>query len=138
MSSSEDVAGGGSDGTFPNVPSDTPTSYIEPTAPSIEDFNGSLVAATVTTVTFVDAHVGVRITNVSGSAPIVYTVDGSTPAEGTSPELAGVAGEKVDLPFDSTILAVVKLLSTGTPTYSVEGLDELELHEDEETQGTNL
>jgi hypothetical protein len=137
MSSSQDQPQGGSAGTFPGVPNETPSSYINPLpAPTIEEFNGTLVGATVDTITFVNAHVGVRITSISGSAVIQYTVDGSTPAAGTSPELAAVAGSSVIVPFDDTELAVVKLLSAGTPTVAVEGLDELEMHLAEEDPGT--
>lgn len=122
--------------TYPLIPSDTPSSYVNPNPmPTIEEFNGTLVAATVDTITFTLPHVGVKITNVSGAAVINYTVDGSTPVAGTSPEIAAIAGEAVIIPFDSTELAVVKLLSAGTPTIAVEGLDELELHEDEVTDG---
>jgi hypothetical protein len=123
--------------TYPFIPSDTPSAYVNPDpAPTIEEFNGTLVAATVDTITFTNSHVGVRITNISGAAAINYTVDGSTPVAGTSPEIAAVAGESVVVPFDGEDLAVVKLLSTGTPTIAVEGLDELELHEDEATDGS--
>ena len=123
--------------TYPFIPSDTPSSYINPDpAPTIEEFNGTLVAATVDTITFTKVHAGVRITNISGAAVIQYTVDGSTPAAGTSPELAAVAGESVVVPFDNEDLVVVNLLSPGVPTIAVEGLDELELHEDEVTGGS--
>jgi hypothetical protein len=120
--------------TFPFIPSDTPSAYVNPDpTPTIEEFNGTLVANTVDTITFVNSHAGVKITSISGSAVIQYTVDGSTPAAGTSPELAAIAGASAIIPFDGEDLAVVKLLSTGTPTIAVEGLDELELHEDEAT-----
>ena len=134
MSSSQDSPQG-------IVPSDTPSSYAIPDQPpTVEVFDGALVAATVSTITFTKPHVAVRITNVSGSTAINYTVDGSTPVATTAPALAAVAGATVLVPFDSTDLVVVKLLSTSTPTYSVVGLDELELHEDEADvgQGQNL
>lgn len=133
--SSQDSPQGGSAGTFPGVPSDTPSSYIEPTAPTIEAFDGVLVASTVTTITFANPHVGAKIVNVSGSSPIFYTVDGSTPAVGTSAEIAGAVGADNIVSFDAEILAVVKLISAATPTYSVEGLDELELLQDDQTDG---
>ena len=122
--------------SFPTIPSDTPSSYVnEPTVPTIEAFDGVLVASTVSTITFVNPHVGVKIVNVSGSSPIFYTVDGSTPSVTTSAEIAAVAGAVVIVPFDNELLAVVKLISAATPTYSVEGLDELELESDEQTDG---
>lgn len=139
MSSSQDSAQGGTAGTFPGVPNDTPSSYVnEPAVPTIEAFDGVLVASTVTTLTFVNAHVGVKIENVSGSSPIFYTVDGSTPAVGTSAELAAVAGTTADIDFGNELLAVVKLISAATPTYSVVGLDEEEMHEDEITDDKSV
>jgi hypothetical protein len=125
--------------SFPTIPSDTPSSYTEePVIPTIEAFDGVLVASTVTTLTFVNNHVGVKIENVSGSSPIFYTVDGSTPAVGTSAELAAVAGTSAVIPFDNDDIPVVKLISAATPTYSVVGLDELELHEDEITDDKSV
>jgi len=120
--------------TYPVIPSDTPSSYINPDpTPTIEEFNGTLVANTVDVLTFTLNHVGVKITNISGAAVINYTVDGSTPAAGTSPELAAIAGASVIVSFDSEDLPVVKLLSTGVPTIAVQGLDELELLQDDQT-----
>lgn len=96
---------------------------------SIEAADGTLVAATVSTVTATGTHIGVEIMNVSGSAAIGYTIDGTAPTSTTSPEIPAVAGSKVRIPFGSNVTAaVVKLLSAGTPTYSVEFLDELELN----------
>jgi hypothetical protein len=130
MSSSQDSPQG-------IVPGDTPSSYANPDpTPTVESFGGTLVAATITTITFTKPHVGVRITNVSGSSAINYTVDGSAPVATTAPVLPAVAGSTVLIPFDETELVVVKLLSAATPTYSVDGLDELQLHEDETDQGT--
>jgi hypothetical protein len=121
------------------IPSDTPTSYYVPNAaPSVEAFGGALVAATVSTVTFTKVHAGISITNVGGSAAINYTLDGSTPAAGTAPVLDAVVGAHVIIPFDAEDLVVVKLLSTGTPTYNVVGLDVLELQEDALTPDTTL
>jgi hypothetical protein len=102
----------------------------------VETFDGTLVAATVATVTFTKVHVAVRITNVSGASAINYTVDGSTPTATTSPVLPAVAGSTVLVPFDYEDMAVVKLLSAGTPTYSVDGLDELEYQGDQTDQGS--
>jgi hypothetical protein len=103
---------------------------------TVESFDGTLVGAAISTITFVKPHVAVRITNVSGSSAINYTVDGSAPTATTAPVLPAVAGAQVLIPFDETELVVVKLLSASTPTYSVDGLDELQLHEDESDQGT--
>lgn len=122
--------------TFPTIPSDTPSSYVNPNpVPTIEDFGGTLVGAAVMTITFTKYHVAVRIINISGASAINYTVDGSVPAAGTAPVLPAVAGSEVLVPFDGENLVVVKLLSAGTPTYNIVGLDTLELHEDESDQG---
>jgi hypothetical protein len=94
---------------------------------TIESFDGALVASTVSIITFAGTHLGVRITNVSGATPIFYTVDGTTPSVSTSPELAATVGATVALMFDGEVTAfLVKLISTGVPTYTVEGIDQVE------------
>lgn len=101
-------------------------------APTIEAFDGALVASTVLTITFTGAHLGVDIENVSGASPIFYTVDGSTPSVTTSDELPGVAGSHQEVYFGAEVPApVVKLISAGTPTYSVSGLDNIEANPNE-------
>lgn len=117
---------------FPEIPSDTPSSYSEPNdAPTIEAFDGVLVASTAHTLTFADAHVGAEIVNMDGASPIFFTVDGSLPAVDTSEEIPAIAGAQVRVMFDNTELAVVKLISAGTPTYSVVGIDEQEVQNQE-------
>ena len=103
--------------SFPTIPSDTPTSYVNPDpTPSIEVFDGALAASTISTITFTKSHVGVSIENVSGSTAINWTLDGTAPTATTSPVLPAVAGSRVVIPFDGENIPVVKLLSTGTPT----------------------
>ena len=82
----------------------------------------TLVAATVDTVTF-PGHVGkVEVLNINGAAAIYFTVDGSTPTvsgANTYALPAAVASREVRAPATGT--TVVKLISAGTPTYSVTG-----------------
>lgn len=119
--------------TFPTIPSDTPSSYVNPNpAPSIEAFDGALVGSTILPLTFTKAHVGAEIVNVSGSSPIFFTVDGTAPAVGTSEEIPAIAGAQARVMFDETELVVVKLISAGTPTYSVVGIDEQEVQNQEQ------
>jgi hypothetical protein len=87
-------------------------------------YGKTLVASTVDTVTFtgVDKNT-VRVHNDNGSASIFYTVDGSTPTVNGAatyrvPAVAGAYSE-VDVPTSGQ--TVVKLISSGTPTYSVVG-----------------
>ncbi len=77
----------------------------------------TLTAATVDTVTFTDATSVVEILS-DGAARLYVTVDGTTPAvSGANTDLlvAGIAsGVRI-----STTGNIVKLISSGTPTYSV-------------------
>jgi hypothetical protein len=120
--------------SYPVIPSDTPSSYINPDpTPTIEEFNGTLVIDTVDTMTFVKPHVGVKITNINGAGVVQYTVDGSVPAVGTSPELPAIAGASAIVSFDSTDTVVVNLLSHFAATVAVQGLDEGALLQDDQT-----
>lgn len=81
----------------------------------------TLTAATVDTVTFTTDfdHVEVCIL-VTGGAPTYFTVDGSTPTVGGKhcyvlPDAVG--SYEVEVPTAGN--TVVKLISAGTPTYSV-------------------
>lgn len=91
---------------------------------------GTLVAATPATITLTAAKTGIEVINRSGSAEIFFTVDGTTtPTSGGQgtycvPAVAG-ASVVVSPVFSGTNgapLLVVKLISTGTPTYGVAGL----------------
>lgn len=85
----------------------------------------TLVAATVDTVTF-DSEVGqVEVLSHDGSSPIYFTVDGSTPTvagAGTFVLPAAVGALEVPVAYNAAGGdTAVKLISAGTPTYSVTG-----------------
>jgi hypothetical protein len=84
----------------------------------------TLAASTVDTVTFTDDRFAVRVHNDTGSAAIFFTTDGSTPTVNGAncwrvPAVAGAFAEVTTQ--GGTATDVVKLISVGTPTYSVVG-----------------
>jgi len=85
--------------------------------------HGTLVAATVATVTLTVDCRDVEVLNRTGDAEIFFTVDGSTPT------VAGDNTHVLPAQIGSLIVAVpetgntvVKLISSGTPSYAVEGI----------------
>jgi hypothetical protein len=92
------------------------------TANANPNYHGTLVGSAVDTITLLTNPAVVEIVNVSGATAIYYTVDGSAPTVGgvntrVVPAAAG-ARDRVNISPDAT--GVVKLISSGTPTYSVE------------------
>lgn len=80
----------------------------------------ALTASTVDTVTFADDVTRITITNMTGTAPIYYTVDGSTPTvAGKNTRLVPAAVTHVDVEPATSGPTTVKLISPGTPTVSV-------------------
>lgn len=87
-------------------------------------YHGTLTAATVDTITTDVARQVIQVVNVSGAASIYFTIDGSTPtttlpaqnSQHVVPAGIGLA-EVVEGSVDA--VTVVKLISTGTPVYSV-------------------
>lgn len=82
----------------------------------------TLVAATVDTVTIPGRWAYVTVVAIDGLDEIYFTIDGSTPtAQGASsfviPATVAVSKERVLSHVDNT--TVVKLISDGTPKYSV-------------------
>lgn len=97
---------------------------------AIEAFHGTLTANVVTTVTTTAYHPAVEVMNVDGAAIIYATFDGSVPTVGGGAQLCipaatGSAVVKFNLPWpvptDTTV--VIKMISAGTPTYHVAGVD---------------
>jgi hypothetical protein len=88
----------------------------------------TLTAATVDTVTFAGTDnqadkTAVRVWNDTGAVAIFFTLDGTDPTVAGAktyrvPAVAGACTEVVPLGATAT---TVKLISSGTPTYSVEG-----------------
>jgi hypothetical protein len=83
----------------------------------------TLVASTVDTVTFTDDISGIELGTSDGSAAIYFTVDGSTPTVGgANCYMIPAAANAYRTIFDSSFAQVgnvVKLISSGTPTYWV-------------------
>jgi hypothetical protein len=87
--------------------------------------SAALVAATADTVTLDADYTAVEILNRSGSAEIFATVDG-----GPAPTVGGTNCDVLPAAIGSLTIdasaygvpTVVKLISSGTPTYTVKGL----------------
>lgn len=93
-------------------------------AGEIAAYGKTLVASTVDTVTFTSSdREMVRVYNDTGTAVIHFTVDGSTPTVNgaTTYRVPAVAGAYTSAEVRTAGATVVKLISSGTPTYSVEG-----------------
>ncbi len=91
---------------------------------AVSPAHATLVADTVTTITF-DANFGrVEVLNVDGAAAVYFRVDG------TAPTVAGAGSHVLPAAIGSLEIAdqtsgqntVVKLISAGTPKVSVRGL----------------
>lgn len=85
--------------------------------------HGTLVAATVDTVTFTGIDFNeVEVLNRNGAAEIYFTVDGTAPTVGgTNCYVLPAAITSAIVGVPTTGATVVKLISAGTPTYSVSG-----------------
>lgn len=82
----------------------------------------TLVAATVDRVTFADFD-QVEVMNRSGSAEIYFTVDASDPTVGGSnTHCLPAAISALVAKSGARGSTVVRLISSGTPTYSIRGL----------------
>lgn len=82
----------------------------------------TLVANTVSTVTLDSDYDWVEVINRDGAGEVYFTLDGSTPTvagNGTLVLPAAISG--VEMEYNRTTAAVVKLISSGTPKVSVRG-----------------
>ena len=92
-----------------------------------QSYSNTLTANTVDIALLTGGGYGVSVTNNTGTAPIWFTVDtrgGACPVPttgGTGEEYsaASVAGATVMVRMDAQFGAVVQLISTGTPSYTV-------------------
>lgn len=83
--------------------------------------HATLAAATVDSVTVTGPSPTLTVVNRDGAAEITFTVDGSTPVAGADETYvlpAAIGALTVDMPGGAT--ATVKLISAGTPKYSVQ------------------
>lgn len=86
--------------------------------------HATLAASTVDTVTLTSPYPSVEVLNRDGAAAIYFTVDGSTPTvEGDNTFVLLDSKSALEVNTNSGTTSVVKLISAGTPTYSVTGVD---------------
>jgi hypothetical protein len=89
------------------------------TAAQIGAHAKTLVANTVDTVTFADDIGEVEVVS-NGSAAIYFTTDGTTPTVGGAATHYLPASSSVRrVKFTGSDASAIKLISAGTPTYSV-------------------
>lgn len=82
----------------------------------------TLVASTVATVTLDADYSFVEVVNVTGSAAIYFTVDGTTPTvEGAGTHVLPATIGGLELTPAGSAAIVVKMISAGTPKVSVRG-----------------
>lgn len=80
----------------------------------------ALVAATVDTVTFAADCDAVEVMNETGTSPISFTTDGTAPTVGGNNTYYLPATIcSVEVQPDVAGVTVIKLISAGTPSYSV-------------------
>lgn len=88
---------------------------------------GSLSANTVLEVDTKEGFSSYEIMNVSGATRIDYTLDGSTPVvnggTSTGRVLPAVAGFTAIVNVNNDGTTKIKLISSGTPSYSVQVVD---------------
>lgn len=88
-------------------------------AGGLASHDNALVASTVDTVTFVDSVAEVEVMT-DGMSAVYFTVDGTTPTvSGAHCYKIPLALSALTVNVPNPALAVVKLISAGTPVYSV-------------------
>jgi hypothetical protein len=92
-------------------------------ADDIAVYSVALTAATEDTVTFARDCDYVRVYNDTGTAAIHFTVNNTAATVGGSKtyRVAAAAGAYKDVSVPGAGNTTVRLISSGTPTYSVEG-----------------
>lgn len=82
----------------------------------------TLVASTVSTVTFDEDFGMVEVTNVDGAAPVYFRMDGTAPViAATGTHVLPAAIGSLEVAPKTTGVTVVKLISSGTPKVSIRG-----------------
>lgn len=85
--------------------------------------HATLVASTVTTLTFNVDFNRVEVLNVDGAAEVYFTMDGTAPTVGgTGCHVLPAAIASCEAEPTTSGATVVKLISSGTPKVSVRGL----------------
>jgi hypothetical protein len=84
--------------------------------------HGTLVAATVDTVTLGADWAHVEVTNLDTTSPIYVRVDGTAPTVAGEETFVVPAGGYRILEVPTATDTVVELISAGTPDYAVTGL----------------
>lgn len=91
-------------------------------ATDLGSYGNIMVASTVDTVTIARDAETVRITIDAAAAAIFFTTDGSTPTVNGANcyRVPASVGASVEATVTGVSPTVIKLISAGTPTYSVE------------------
>jgi hypothetical protein len=85
--------------------------------------HATLVADTVTTMTFDQDFTRIEVVNVDGAAPVYFRIGTTSPTvEGIGSHVLPAAICSVEVDVFTADATVVKLISTGTPKVSVRGL----------------
>lgn len=84
--------------------------------------HATLTAATVDTVTFSGEHPAVEVVNRATSGDIYFTVDGTTPVSAANDTYFVGPGQALTVSLPTSQPDAVKLISAGTPAYSVTGV----------------
>lgn len=86
------------------------------------NYNSTLAAATIDTVTLSAGPAVIEIMNVDGTSRIDYTTDGSAPVVGGNTKTRTLPATQcvdvVNVKSDGS--TVIKLISAGTPKYSIQ------------------
>ena len=82
--------------------------------------HATLAAATVDSVTLTANYSSVEVMNRGTAGDVYFTVDGSTPVSGADDTFVVVPGGSLAVASSSSS-DVVKLISSGTPAYTVTG-----------------
>lgn len=83
--------------------------------------HATLAAATVDNITFTTVRASCEVKNRGTSGDIYFRVDGTAPVSAADNTFFVGPGESLEVPL-SAAAQVVKLISAGTPAYTVTGV----------------